>query len=129
LKGLSFGALSLGALSLGACRRADPGAAGSAAAKRIGLSATGERRIAITITADGFVPPESHVTVGEPVALVVTRMVEHTCAKDIVIEDYAILAPLPLGEPVQVRFTPTRPGRIRFAACAINMVAGELVAE
>ena len=74
LGALSLGALSLGALSLGACRRADPGAAGSAAAKRIGLSATGERRIAITITADGFVPPESHVTVGEPVALVVTRM-------------------------------------------------------
>jgi len=115
----------VGVLALGACQRADPGAT----AKRIGLSATGERRIAIRVTAAGFVPPSSHVTVGEPVTLVVTRTVEQTCAKDIVIEDYAILVPLPLGEPVQVHFTPTRPGRIRFAACAINMVAGELVVE
>jgi hypothetical protein len=116
-------------LTLGACRRSDTVAAGSSADKRVGLSATGERRVAITITADGFVPEASHVTVGEPVTLVVTRMVEQTCAKDLVIEDYAILAPLPLGEPVQVHFTPTRPGRIRFAACAINLVAGELIAE
>jgi Cupredoxin-like domain len=117
------------ALTLGACRRADPGATGSAAARRVGLSATGERRITITITADGFVPTSNYVTVGEHVTLVVTRMVEQTCAKDIVIEDYAILVPLPLGEPVQVQFTPTRPGRIRFAGCAINMVVGEIVAE
>ena len=118
--------IAFSALALPACRRADPD---GAPASRGRLSATGERHISITITADGFVPSSSYVTVGEPVTLVVTRMVEQTCAQDIVIEDYAILAPLPLGEPVQVHFTPTRPGRIRFAACAINLVAGELVAE
>jgi plastocyanin domain-containing protein len=118
--------IAFSGLALGACRRAD---SGSVAAKRVALSATGERRIAISITADGFVPQSSRIAVGEPVTLVVTRLVEQTCAKDIVIEDYAILVPLPLGEPVQVHFTPTRPGRIRFASCAINLVAGELVAE
>jgi len=121
--------IAFAGLALGACRRADPGPTGSVAARRVGLSATGERRISITVTADGFVPTSSRVTVGEPVTLVVTRLVEQTCAKDLVLEDYAILVPLPLGEPVQVHFTPTRPGRIRFTACAINMVAGEIVAE
>jgi plastocyanin domain-containing protein len=121
--------IAFSGLALGACRCADPGPTGSVAARRVGLSATGERRISIAVTAEGFMPERSYVTVGEPVTLVVTRMVEQTCAKDIVLEDYAILVPLPLGEPVQVHFTPTRPGRIRFAACAINMVAGEIVAE
>jgi hypothetical protein len=116
-------------LALGACHRAEPGSTGSVAARRVGLSATGERRISIAVTADGFLPERSYVTVGERVTLVVTRRVDPTCAKDIVIEDYGILLPLPLGEPVQVSFTPTRPGRIRFAACAINMVAGEIVVE
>lgn len=121
--------LALSGLTLGACRRADPDPTESAAARRVGLSASGERRISIAVTADGFVPKRSYVTAGEPVTLVVTRLVEDTCAKDIVLEEYAILAPLPLGESVQVRFTPLRPGRIRFAACAMNMVAGEIVAE
>jgi plastocyanin domain-containing protein len=102
---------------------------GSSAARQVSLSATGERHISIAITAEGFVPERSYVTVGEPVTLVVTRVVEETCAKDIVLEDYGILVPLLLGKPTEVHFTPTHPGRIRFAACAINMVAGELVAE
>jgi plastocyanin domain-containing protein len=120
--------VAFGGLALGSCRRDDSGT-GLVAPRRVGLSATGEQRITIAITADGFVPQRSYVRVGEPVTLIVTRMVEQTCAKDIVIEDYAILVPLPLGKPAQVRFTPTRPGRIRFAACAINLVAGEIVAE
>lgn len=115
--------LALGGLAIGACRGKAPAPA------RRELSATGERRISVAVTADGFVPQRSYVTAGEPVTLVVTRLVDDTCAKDLVLEEYAILAPLPLGEPVQVRFTPTRPGRIRFSACAMNMVAGELVAQ
>jgi plastocyanin domain-containing protein len=67
--------------------------------------------------------------VGEPVTLVVTRMVEDTCAKDIVIEDYSIPVPLPLGQPVQVQFTPTERRRIRFVACAINMSTGQIVVQ
>jgi hypothetical protein len=125
---LASGSLVLGGLALAACRGADSDPEGSAAA-RVGLSATGERRVSIAVTADGFVPQRTYVAAGEPVTLVVTRIVADTCAKDLVLEEYAILAPLPLGEPVQVRFTPARPGRIRFSACAMNMVAGEIVAQ
>ena len=114
--------IALGGLSLGACHRAER-------AKRLALSAAGERRISITITADGFVPERSYATTGEPVRLVVTRMVEQTCAQDIVLEDFGILVPLVLGKPTEVHFTPIQPGRIRFAACAINMVAGEIVVQ
>jgi plastocyanin domain-containing protein len=115
-------------LLLGACQRSEPTPAG-ATANSHPASTGGPQRIAISITADGFVPARSYARAGEPVTLVVTRRVEDTCAKDIVIEDYGILVPLPLGEPVAVRFTPLRPGRLRFASCAINMVAGEIVVE
>jgi hypothetical protein len=114
--------IALAGLALGACHRAEP-------AKRLALSATGERPIFIAITADGFVPERSYATMGEPVRLVVTRLVEQTCAQDIVLEDFGILVPLVLGKPTEVHFTPIQPGRIRFAACAINMVAGEIVVE
>jgi plastocyanin domain-containing protein len=114
--------IALGGLVSGACHRADP-------ANRLHLSATGERRLSIAITADGFVPERSYAVVGEPVRLVVTRRVEQTCAQDIVLEDFGILVPLVLGQPTEVRFTPTQPGRIRFASCAIHGVAGEIVVE
>jgi plastocyanin domain-containing protein len=86
-------------------------------------------RIRIAITANGFVPEETRITVGEPVTLVVTRLVHQTCAQDLVLEQFGIETPLPLGVPVEVRFTPLEPGRVRFVACPINWVAGELVAE
>jgi plastocyanin len=82
----------------------------------------------ITVTNDGFVPARAKVKVGQPVTLVVTRKVERTCATDLVIKDYGVNKPLPQGERVEVTFTPTKPGPIRYA-CAMDMVAGELVAE
>jgi plastocyanin domain-containing protein len=85
-------------------------------------------RIEIAVTSDGFAPSKARVHVGQPVTLVVTRKVERTCATDIAIKDYAINQPLPLGEAVTVTFTPTAPGPIRYA-CAMDMVAGEIVAE
>jgi plastocyanin domain-containing protein len=108
-----------------ACRDADGNAAGRRAAPQ---HPDGRGRIAITITADGFVPRETHVHVGEPVTLVVTRLVEDTCAKDLVLEQFGVVAPLPLGQPVVVRFTPLDPGRFRFS-CVIDTVPGEIVVE
>jgi len=86
------------------------------------------KRIAIAVTADGFVPAQSRVKVGQPVTLVVTRQVAKTCATDIVIKDYAVNRPLPENQPVEITFTPTKAGPIRYA-CAMDMVSGELVAE
>jgi plastocyanin domain-containing protein len=85
-------------------------------------------RLEISVTADGFVPSHGRVRVGQPVTLMVTRKVERTCATDIVIKDYGINQPLPLDVPVAVTFTPKTAGPVRYA-CAMNMVAGELVAQ
>jgi plastocyanin domain-containing protein len=86
------------------------------------------QRVDVSVTKEGFVPASTRVKVGQAVTLVVTRKVEKTCAKDIVVKDFGITRPLPLNEPVEVTFTPTKAGRIRFA-CAMDMIAGEVVAE
>jgi plastocyanin domain-containing protein len=92
------------------------------------LSSTGEQVIELSVTSDGFVPSSVKVRAGQPLKLVVTRKVEKTCATDIVIEDFSINKPLPLNVPVEVGFTPTKPGKIRYS-CAMNMIVGELVVE
>lgn len=85
-------------------------------------------RIEVAVTAAGFVPAATRVKVGQPVTLVVTRKVERTCATDIVIGEYGIKKALPLGQPVEVAFVPTKPGKIHFS-CAMDMIAGDLVAD
>ncbi len=111
-----------GLFALSACNREPPTAEQPA-------PATGSAaRVAITVTADGFVPSQTRLKVGQPVTLVVTRKVENTCAKDIVIGDFGVNKPLPQDQPVEITFTPTKPGPIHYS-CAMGMVSGELVAE
>lgn len=85
-------------------------------------------RLNIEVTSDGFSPSVAHVKVGEPVTLVVTRKVEKTCATEIVMDSQGVNRPLPLNEPVEVKITPTKAGKIPFS-CGMHMISGELVAE
>jgi plastocyanin domain-containing protein len=84
--------------------------------------------IELSVTKAGFVPAQIKVKVGRPVKLMVTRKIEQTCAKDIVIKDYGIQQPLPLNQTVEVAFTPIKAGSSRFA-CAMDMIAGTIVAD
>ena len=86
------------------------------------------QRIEIAVEAAGFVPASHKVKVGKPVTLVVTRKIERTCATEIVIKAFGIKKDLPLNQAVEVTLTPTKVGSIRFA-CAMDMIAGELVAQ
>lgn len=86
-------------------------------------------RVEVTVTAEGFVVAKPQtLKVGRPVTLVVTRTAERTCATDIVIKEFAISRPLPMGKAVEVAFTPRKPGRVHFA-CAMDMVSGDLKVE
>ncbi len=86
------------------------------------------RTVELAVTADGFVPAEVRVKKGEPLRLAITRKVERTCATEIVVKDYGIDRPLPLGKTVYVDFTPTRSGSVRYA-CAMNMIGGVLIVD
>jgi plastocyanin domain-containing protein len=86
-------------------------------------------RVEVSVTADGFVVATPRtLKVGQLVTLVVTRSVERTCATDIVLKDFGISKPLPLGKPVEVTFVPTKKGKVHFS-CAMDMVGGDLTVE
>ena len=109
----------VGVLALTACHRTDGNSEGGAAQSD---------RITMAVTADGFVPARTHVKVGTPVTLLVTREVEQTCATDLVIKDYGVNRPLPRGQTVEIQFTPSKKGPIPYS-CAMGMVSGELTAD
>jgi len=110
------------ALALASCSRHD------ASAEKPAPEVTPRDHITMAVTADGFTPSSSHVPVGKPVTLVVTRKVAQTCATELVIKDFGINQPLPENQPVTVTFTPSKAGPIHYS-CAMGMVAGDLVAE
>src|SRR5262245_32659433 len=87
-----------------------------------------EQRVAIRVTGDGFEPSTVHVKAGQPVVLVVTRTTDKTCAKEIVIEERKIRAPLPLDRAVEIRFPPRKAGTLRYA-CGMDMLTGKVVVQ
>jgi plastocyanin domain-containing protein len=116
------------ALALPACAKSGGAAPAPDSPQRPAVTGNHEQVIELSVTADGFVPAAFKVRAGQPVKLVVTRKVERTCATDIVIKDLKISAPLPMNKPVELTFTPAKPGKIRFA-CAMDMIAGEITVE
>lgn len=88
----------------------------------------GPATIAISVTEDGFVPANVEVRAGEPVTLVVTRKTTKTCATEFVMKEHNINQPLPLDQPVEIRFTPAAAGDLHYA-CAMDMIKGVVVAK
>ncbi len=100
----------------------------SALAKPADSKQPHEQVVAIAVTSAGFEPAQVNVKANQPVKLVVTRKTEQTCAKTIVIKDFGIEKALPLDQPVEITFTPSKSGQIRYA-CAMNMVAGVVIVD
>lgn len=98
-------------------------ASGAAAAIVEGTVKNGVRTVTIAVTDNGFEPSRVKAQKGEKVRLVVTRKTERTCATEIVVRDFGINQPLPLGKAVTVQFTPAKSGEIRFA-CGMGHVSG-----
>ena len=85
-------------------------------------------RIAIAVTENGFEPTTVTVPAGKPVTLVVTRQTDKTCATDFVMPEHHINQPLPLGKPVEITFTPEKPGELTYA-CAMDMYKGKVIVK
>lgn len=103
-------------------------AAGRSPGGRAQASPQKAQLIEISVTSDGFVPAAVKVKAGQPVRMIITRKTERTCATNIVIKDFQINKPLPLHQAVEIGFTPTHPGTIRYA-CAMNMISGTLTVQ
>ncbi len=90
---------------------------------------SGDRVIELKVTEDGFEPSPITVKQGEPLVLKVTRITDKTCATEILIDGTGINVPLPLMQPVEVRYTPSKSGQIRYGCAMGMMVSGVLLVE
>ena len=81
------------------------------------------------MTEDGFVPSPIKVKKGEALKLVVTRKTDATCATDLVLDEHSIKQPLPLNKPVEIAFTPSKTGELRYGCAMDKMVSGVLMVE
>jgi plastocyanin domain-containing protein len=86
----------------------------------------GSVRHEITVDQDGYHPARVEARAGEPVTLVFRRTSEEGCGEELVIPEHDIRRDLPLGEPVEVTFTPTHAGSIAFT-CGMDMYRGDVV--
>jgi plastocyanin domain-containing protein len=86
------------------------------------------KQVQVLVTEDGFQPSSVKVVRGEPIDLVVTRKVEHTCAKKVVVKDAGITKDLPLGVPVHIALVPDKTGALTYA-CGMGMYKGSLIVE
>lgn len=91
--------------------------------------AAGARVVPLEVTTDGFVPANVSLKAHEPVTLRVTRKTDETCATEILIDGTDINVKLPLNTPVDVAYTPTKAGAVKFGCAMDKMVGGVLLVE
>lgn len=89
----------------------------------------GPRTVEMKVTDKGYEPTPISVKKGEPLRLRITRTTDETCAKDIILPDYGIEKELPLNKPVDVEFTPTKAGKLKYGCSMGMMIAGVLIVE
>lgn len=90
---------------------------------------TKARRIEISVTEEGFEPTPIKVKQGQPLLLVVTRKTDATCATTLVLDEAKISADLPLNKAVELPFTPSKSGKIKYGCTMGKMIAGVLLVE
>jgi plastocyanin domain-containing protein len=91
--------------------------------------AGGPRVVPMEVTADGFVPANVSLKANEPVILRVTRRTDETCATELLIDGTDINVKLPLNAAVDVAWTPTKTGSVKFGCAMDKMVGGLLLVE
>ncbi len=105
-----------------ASQPASPPAAPPAAA-----AAPGGDRVIVRVTDEGFVPARIPAKKGVPLTLVITREVGKTCATEIQFDGQPGTTELPIGKSVEVTYTPSRTGDVKFG-CAMGMMIGGVIA-
>ena len=92
-------------------------------------AAKAERVVKLQVTENGFEPSPIKLTKDEPVALMVTRKTDKTCATELVMKDYGIKTELPLDQEVAIRFTPTKSGTLKYGCGMGQMISGQFLVE
>jgi plastocyanin domain-containing protein len=84
-------------------------------------------RIAVEVTARGFLPDTISLVAGQPTELVFTRTTPSGCAAEVHSPDLGIpITRLPQGEPVTIRVAHAETGSFTFL-CGMDMFRGTIV--
>lgn len=87
------------------------------------------RLIEMAVTDNGYEPSKITVVRGQPVVFRITRKTDNTCATEILITDSDVNVKLPLNQTVDVPYTPTKTGEIKFGCAMDKMISGVLLVE
>ncbi|MEZ0311257.1 MAG: cupredoxin domain-containing protein [Myxococcota bacterium] len=82
-------------------------------------------RVPITASDEGYTPSEIAVKAGQPVTLVFTRTTTSECLEKVLIPSQKVDKDLPVNQPVEVTFTPEKPGVLEFT-CGMEMFKGTI---
>lgn len=89
--------------------------------------AGGVQEVAITVKG-GYTPDVIVVKSGQPVRLTFTRQESSACSEEVLFPDFNKSSLLPEGQPVNLEFTPEKPGEYGFQ-CKMGMLRGKLLVE
>ena len=85
-------------------------------------------RVEITVSDVGYTPSEVHARRGESLTMVFTRTTESPCGEEVVLPEHGIRKALPVNQPVEITFTPTKTGRLAFM-CGMSMMKGAIIVQ
>jgi plastocyanin domain-containing protein len=88
----------------------------------------GPKEIHVTVTDAGFVPEVVSFPRGRPAVLIIKRIVEATCATDVIFTETGRKYDLPLNEEVRIDI-PTDQAVTFHYACGMNMYHGEVAVK
>ena len=118
-------------LALAACKKESAPETTTTAPAKTELDSKGRRVVELAVTDKGFEPSPVKVKAGQPLLLKVTRKTEKTCATEIVIDELGDKSKtdLPLNTTVEIDFTPSKAGEVKYGCAMDKMVAGVLLVE
>jgi plastocyanin len=82
----------------------------------------------VVVNEQGFEPAKLSLRAGTPARLTFLRTTDKTCGTEVVFPSLNIKRTLPLNQPVEIEFTPSKTGEIAFV-CGMNMLKGVVVVE
>ncbi|RKH23245.1 copper transporter [Corallococcus praedator] len=126
---LTAAAIVAGASQQACTKDATAKAPDAPVAAEVGRRENGVHVVELAVTEKGYEPSPVQLKQGEPVKLVVTRKTDMTCATELVMDEYKIDTKLPLNTPVEIAFTPSQSGTLRYGCAMGKMIAGTFVVE
>jgi cobalt-zinc-cadmium efflux system membrane fusion protein len=93
--------------------------------ERLGLRAL-TQTAKISVTEQGYEPATITVKAGTPTKLTFVRTSDKVCGTEVVFPSMNLKRTLPLNQPVDIEFTPSKSGEITFV-CDMNMLKGTIV--